>query len=532
MAKKLCPNCKKEISDKDKKCPSCGKKIDVEIKREQVKKKKKKKENKKIEKPEIKKVIKEEKQEVVVKEKPIVKEELNNEIKTINYENAKEDIDNEKDQDLEKTISIINVETAAKEGYREYAEQLASSMKKKKENSKLVFIIIIAILTVIIIFLSILLLQKHENSQIDNSEPASSTIRKPTIEMNIYYSNGKFLTEKTSRSIVLGSIKTVEENIELFDGILLYNDYGNYDGAIVLYKDDGLIKTYNTKTLEEKIINLSSKYNRYKLVYEPKKNDYIGISYLEDADVRTNRYGTETVMSFKSSGYYDSESGKVLYENDGYYNYQYVSSTKVKAYKGIDTKKLVLLDAKTEKEYVSKEIDDTLCGTIDFQILNDNYIISGKPNCVDNKLTNITIYNKDMLEIVDNIKYYSDIHFYNGQLYTTKDNIVYKFDSNGRLKYESKEYTRVLDIINNYFVVIDNNEIKLSNENDTKYTLDKWQEGYVYDLNSSGYFDESKLETNSEYGEGIYISILKDELGTEVARYYFNISTKEVIKIK
>ena len=160
-------------------------------------------------------------------------------------------------------------------------------------------------------------------------------------------------------------------------------------------------------------------------IHITKCNDYIGISYLEDADVRSNRYGTETVISFKSSGYYDSDTGKVLYENDGYYNYEFVSPTKVKAYKGIDTKKLVLLDSKIEKEYLSKQIDDTICGTIDYQILNDNYIISGKPNCVDNKLSNITIYNKDMLEIVDNIKYYTDIHFYNGQLYTTKDNVVY-----------------------------------------------------------------------------------------------------------
>ncbi len=531
MAKKICPNCKNEISDKDKKCPSCGKKIDVEIKREQVKKKKKNdkiKEDKKIEKVENK----EEKLTLPRINKPPIKERPKKEEKKKIEVKEEEIVTNDKDLDLEKTISIINVETAAKEGYRDYADKLATEMRTKKNNNKVVFITIIAILSIVIVILSVLLIQKNNTNVTYDSEPASTTIKKPTIEMNIYYSNNKFLTEKTSRSINLGSIKTVEENIELFDGILLYNEYGNYDGAIVLYKDDNLIKTYNTKTKEEKILKLSNKYNRYKIIHDKSNNEIYGISYLEGAEVKNNRYGTETVLSFKSSGYYDYTSEKVLYENDGYYNFEYVSPTKIKAYKGIETKKLVLLDSKQEKEYISKTIDDTICGTINYQALNDNYIISGKPNCVDDKLSNITIYNKDMLEIIDNIKYYGDLHIYNGQLYTTKDNKVYKFDSNGRLKYESSEYTQVLDIINNYFVIIDNDELKITSENNTKYTLDTWDSTYVYDLNSSGYFDEEKLKDNKENGEGIYITILKDDLGIDISRYYFNISTKEVIKIK
>lgn len=567
MAKIKCPKCKKQINEDDLFCQFCGTRFENDLtvgvdsedisgkKRKETKPKKPKKVKEKVieEKTEeaLEPVIEKEKEKTETVEIPEIKEEVHEEKEedTSLVEEVKEEKkapskkekehketpkDDSKDVDLEKTIAIINVETAAKEGYRQYAEQLATTMKPKKRGlSKFIVTVFIIILLAIIAILSFLLYDKSKNNSCDLGEAEALERQKnASNDINIYYSNNKFLTEKTSRAIPLGSIKAVDPSIELFDGVIIYDDLSNYVGAIVLYKDDNYIKIYNTKTEEVNITSISTKYNKYEIVYDINNYKIYGIGFFDKADTSLDKNGNEKLNSFDSSGYYSIELRKELYKDKGYYNFEYVTSNLIKANIGFNSnKKLDLLDNREEKKYISNPYKEEVCGNIDYTSINNNYILIGEPNCLDSLLFNVTIYNKKMQEIVSEVNQ-NDIDYFNNYLYVRIDNKIYKYNEDGIKKYESNEYQQVLDVINGFFIVIENDQLKITNENYFDLLVTDWNENYSYNTVISRYYKENELQGDLEKNAGIYLFIEVNEDEELINKeYYFDPDTKELFAI-
>ncbi len=463
MAKTKCSNCGAELDNKNTICPNCGTK----------KEKRKRKEKKEKE------------------------------------ETSKENLKILSDEYLEKKIAVINVKTAAKEGYRDYAETVTKQKNNKifKENS--IHYFIIAILLIIIFILSIMLI----NSKNNKCQKYSSQNKDILNEIKIYNSRNGFITEKTSKSDYIGTIKAVDQIIHIYDGIILYNSQNQLEGIILLYKDDDKIKMYNTKTDKISIFNFKSDYEEYHLIYEPNTKEVFGISYIDGVEKENDNY-----IEIEYSGYYDLNQEKEIYVGKGFYDFKYVTQNKIKAKKGLDDNiNLVLLDTTKEKIDLSNKYDSYNCGSIDYIGLTSEYIISGTPGCIGKYMTNATIYDNQMKVIIEEINE-NEIEIYNNDLYVRKNDKIYRY-TNGNKKYESNKYDKVLDIINDYFIVVENNQLKITNENNINIFVTTWENNYEYHQLMSDYKYQNELPSDKK--EGIYLIIQKGENINNI-EYYFN----------
>lgn len=474
MAKIKCSNCGNELKRGVYVCPNCG----------------------------TKRVKKTRKRNSLKKEKEI------------------KEIDSLTNVSLEKKIAVIDVNTASKEGYRDYAEKVTPFNHKFRYNrDKSVSNFIIIVLLIIIFVLSILLIKtNNQNTCIKNAESNSSLN-----EIKIYYSrNNKFLTDKTSRSELLGVIKAIDTNVQIYDGIILYDDNSHIDGFILLFKDDNKIKFYDSK--KDKVIStiLKSDYDEYHLVYDNNSKEVYGISFL-DGITSEDDFGENVVSSFELSGYFNLNKNEALYVGKGYYDYSFVSLSKIKAKKGFeDSMELVLLDSNTEKLYLKNKYDDHNCGSFDYSGLNEYYSISGTPGCIGQLMTNITIYDDNMDILVDDINE-DDIELYNDYLYVKKNNKIYKY-SGSNIEFESQNYSEILDIIHDYFIVVNNNSLIITNEAGININICSWNDNSIYHKLISGYYSTNLL---SENRDGIYLVVQngKDQKNVE---YYFDPNTNNV----
>ena len=424
---------------------------------------------------------------------------------------------------LEKKIAVIDVNTASKEGYRDYAEKVTPFHNKFRYNrDKSVSNFIIVVLLIIIFILSILLIKtNNQNTCIKESQSNNSLLN----EIKIYYSrNNKFLTEKTSKSEFLGVIKATDSNVQIYDGVILYDDNSRLDGFLLLYKDDDKIKFYNSKTNKLTSTILKSDYDEYRLVYDYKTKEVYGISFL-DGITKQDDFGENVVTGFELSGYFNIINNEALYVGKEYYDFSFVSSSKIKAKKGFnDSLKLVLLDSNIEKVYLNNKYDDHNCGSFDYSALNSYYLISGTPGCIGQLMTDITIYDNNMDILIDGINE-DDIEVYRDYLYVKKNNKIYKYSGNN-IEFESKNYSQVLDIIHDYFIVVDNNTLTITNEDGIDVKVCSWDNNSIYQKLVSGYYSTNFL---SEKRDGIYL-IVQNNNDKKNIEYYFDPNTNIVEK--
>ncbi len=422
----------------------------------------------------------------------------------------KENLEKISNEYLEKKIAVINVKTAAKEGYRDYAENINKPNKKKIIHDNNVFYIIITILLIIIFILSLMLINTRNNKCINQKDDNADKFN----EIKIYNSRNGFITEKTSKSEYIGTIKTTDINIHIYDGIILYSESDKIDGLVLLYKDDDKIKIYNTKLEVETILDLKNNYDEYHLVYDQETKKIEGISFLDGVQKEYDTY-----LEIEYSGYYDLNLKKEIYVGKGYYDFTYINSNKIKAKKGFSNNLyLNLLDLKEEKILLSDKYDNTNCGSIDYIGLTANYIISGKPGCMGKYMTEATIYDENMNVVIENIEQ-SNIEIYLNNLYVSKNNKIYRF-TNGNEKYESNEFEKVIDIINDHFIIVENGNIVITNERNKKIIVAPWNDNLNYQQILSGYKNELELNDN-EKEEGIYIVFQKGEYN-EYIEYFYN----------
>ena len=487
--KKLCPTCGNELNDKDAYCQKCGTRMDIVLPLNHISEK---------------------------------------------ISNRKCPNCNDKIEEGEVFCQKCGTRLDNYEKIEDESKNKKAVIKQNNEGTiskgKTFIIIIIIILLIAIIVLSTIILTK--NKEVKKEEQPEPVEKEPQYEVNIYLENGKFQTNKTAKSEFIGTIKTDAEKITIYDGIPLYfNNKWEYEGAILLYKDDNQIKLYNTKEQKYEILKLKSNYERYKLIYSNTYNPY-GVEFLDGIERTIDYYGYETIESFTTSGYYNIETQKIMYQNEDYYDFEYVNPHKIKAKTGKDyNKKIYLLDNEKEVVYLSKYTTDEYgCGGITYEGIGNNYVIEGERDCLSGEIENGTIYT-DSINLIERNIDITETEEYKNMLYIIKNNIIYKYNKNGKEVYKTQKYDEALDVILNYFIVIENNKIKIKNEDNLDIELMEWKDTYKYLETRSRYYDKNDIALENNKEAGIYILVQTNETGYgSGVEYYFNITTKEIKK--
>ena len=94
-----------------------------------------------------------------------------------------------------------------------------------------------------------------------------------------------------------------------------------------------------------------------------------------------------------------------------------------------------------------------------------------------------------------------------------------------------KEFAKVLDVIRGFFIIVKDNQIVITNEDNIEVILGEWKDTYFYHSMISGYYNANQLDNEQEKDAGIYLIIETGENGpSSGVEYYFNVDTHNTKK--
>ena len=257
--------------------------------------------------------------------------------------------------------------------------------------------------------------------------------------------------------------------------------------SFILYKDED-IYLYHIKTGKKRMINIKNKYYEYKIGFDNIKKNVVGIIYKNKKD---DKYS-----------YYNIELDKVIYNN----KYEQINnigegylSTKI-------DKKSYLVSNTEDKEYLTT----VSCSDYIIKGMIDGYYIIENNSYNDKN----TIYTSDFKKIASNIHSSNYSIDDSAFLYINEDNRIVKYDSNGKKKNKTTRYDEIMDLIDEYAIVINDNKLMIVSNNNLVVNLGKWRKEYVYDY-SSGYHKRPGKE-------GIFVVIRYNKDVFDGIEYYFD----------
>ena len=348
---------------------------------------------------------------------------------------------------------------------------MVNNQKKKSVSSTIGFIISILLAVVIVLFYRFVLTKDGiKGTNINNLSDEYS--------LDVYkYEDGSYcMIEDEDCNDYAFSIATETTNPK----ILIFD---MDQTSFMLYKDKNL-KLYDIKSQESKDINLDADYFDYQL--NVVDNQVIGIFYQKNEN--------------SNYGYYNLITNKKMYD-DSYTN---ISGTTVSEYLNASLYKdgkvsNYLLKTSEEKVEMETSESDT-CG-IYYTVnkVNDKFIYFENIDCDGTLSKNIYLNNKK--KIANNILNINT-SFYQDKLYILDNKVIKEYDIDGNLLTTSKEFNNIKQIINDYVIYLDNDNLKVYNLNTKEdKVVTKWNNTYLYDEIESKYYDN----------EGIYIVIYYPE---------------------
>ncbi len=523
MSKLVCTKCGKEANEGELFCKECGSKLMYVLdEKDEVtsKKEKSKKEEKKEE-----KVI----EEIATEpEKVEVKEEIE--------EVVSEPIVEEIKEKPKKQNRVVAVTADGREvvDYVQYKP-------KKKKTGLVVSIIIILLLLIIIGVLVFFIMnkdsenKKEEDKPIEDKDKDKDKDKEKEKEENYkyikvycdYYNN--FNTTASGRYIT--DIPVVNDDYDVLAGVIFYDSSYNEDGGIVLYRDGDKVHIYNSDTKKKDTINLNASYEKYSIVTDLKNRKAYGIEFQEGIEKEKDKYGYETVKRISKSGYYNLNTEKELYNYLEYHDFNYVTDDKISAVKGYEKDSeatAYLLNSKKEEQLLSKTYEQDGCEEYKYKGYGD-FVLAGESYCMDDGVGNATLYDKDLNVLKTGI-YESNISYYNNELFYNDETSITKYNKNG-LEIYKKEFTKVLDVIRGFFIIVKDNQIVITNEDNIEVILGEWKDTYFYHSMISGYYNANQLDNEQEKDAGIYLIIETGENGpSSGVEYYFNVDTHNTKK--
>ncbi len=555
MEKRYCENCKEELKEDDKFCQNCGTKVkDVEIKKTIEEDKKDEKVETPIEKSEneIKVSNSEEQKKKIVIYGIIVtillvivssallffilndgdKSKSNDKKDVDTEEKDDKNDDNDKDDDTE--------EKSDKDDDDKDNEDENKKDDESEEDNKLEDFV----------------LQEFDNGNIIDFYYGSSYIADNTV-----YSINK--PDYTSKS--KGKIRIENKDCEIFDNFYRFDSNGKVISNITLYRDGDKLKIYDSELNEGLILKLDSNYERYNMLLIPNSsepytiNNIFGIG-VEDGIVYTEdeSFSVRTIISnIKLSFLYDIRKEKELFKNQNYYNFRRINNSKlIQAYKGYgENQEAVILSLDNKKELMSVKSKKKNRRSMGFSGYGEHYITFSEYDYLEGTPCYVNLYTSDLKPILNEIsnkslyEIASDRDFlffslYEDYLFYRENDTIHKYDNKGN-EIKKYKYDKVLDVIGNLFLVVENGSLLLKDDKSLSIVLGEWKDSYKYHEVLSGYYNadpqvhgyynvNNKLYKENEKKEGVYLIVEtnrdKENWILSGIEYYYNIDTKKIEK--
>ena len=282
---------------------------------------------------------------------------------------------------------------------------------------------------------------------------------------------------------------------------------------------------------------INNKYAALNLEFEDFENVFTSYYDGEIIGLITSKnYGTTEDTDYKQSFYIIDKDEYLKDSNGNNYMFDYFSSGLARE---LSLGKIIAYNYDTETNIVDTSIINVKDGSVYKKFNEENAIFytaignNGKvyfEKANQMQLDSIAIYTKDFKEISKEPKKYSA--FSNGNLVLTTDNKTFKiYGENGEELKTSKEYKSIINIIEDYIIVLDKDDyIKLVNKDEKEITkITKKEKNYeILDRKSDYYYKD---------GEKCVAVVVEDtsvEEGTEGKgiEFYYNPKTKEISTVK
>lgn len=331
------------------------------------------------------------------------------------------------------------------------------STKKKNGLVALVIILIIIILGLVgfIVYNELNSGTNNNNSQGDGKEQVDNKDIDTTdykYTMNVYKNQYNSLCSEANEScnIIAYTLKTETENAKIV-GIQ------EYDFAYILYNDNGL-KLYNAKTQKIVKTNLDTNYDSYELFKVD--DNYLSASYY-DFD---NKTGCVYLVNVENGNI--ELKDKVKYGGNGYYSHK------------LNNNSFYILGSQIETLTIEK-------------IYNN-----------DKKL----FFENTTDEIIGDEKY----SFFKDNLYVYNNNVVKKYNADGKLISTSKKYENFKQLIEDKIIYVKDDKLVVESLSDGSLKeIVSWSDNYNYDIYLSRYYSRDDLDKLNEPDkkEGLYLVI-------------------------
>ena len=329
--------------------------------------------------------------------------------------------------------------------------------------------------------------QVDNKGQIDN-KGVDTTDYKYTIDVYKTDSNILCIKKDDVCKNVAFTVKTENQ-----DANILTSD----TRKIILYNDNGL-KIYNNETKKIIKVDLDTNYSTYELnVFN---GEVIGIIYKNN---------------YENSSYYDLTTKKnkfvKTYQNLSIIDNNYLEASEYKN----DEAFAYLLNIKEEKVEFSDRNKNVLDISYEADGYNGKYFYALKSCAVD--CTVEVIYDNNKKEIYKvpdnrNENYYAEFaySFYKGYLYLIENNVVKKYNADGKLISTSKKYENFKQLIEDKIIYVKDDKLVVESLSDGSLKeIVSWSDNYNYDIYSSRYYSRDDLDKLNEPDkkEGLYLVI-------------------------
>ena len=381
---------------------------------------------------------------------------------------------------------------------------------------------------------------KEESKKEENNEQQENNNEEEPFDFKLKMyknGNGEIGEHKFDNSTIILEIPVETEEAEIID----YSTTGQYttgELTYVLYKDK-TIKLYDVKNHEVTNVDLENDLISYNLQmsYDRKTAQGIVYSYYLDKE------NTEKEDNVREA-YYNLKTKKKMYE-DKYYMLKYIDGDFISGYKNIEINSECLIDYSCYKahqllsvhsENVNWSIEDVTFTSFETKKYNNKYLYFLSHDLGPQDRNFYEIYSNSKKRITDGQEG-ADFTTKDGYLYINNTTNVIKYNFDGKLIAYSKKFEKVIQVIENYIMYLENNEFYITDfENTFKIKLIDWSTS-IETESIPAYWDENYgwystyNRENLMIGEGIYISKypvyggLKNPGKHDI---YFNPTTKEV----
>ena len=336
--------------------------------------------------------------------------------------------------------------------------------------------------------------KKEENYEIEkDNEKEVEKREKSGIKISLYktYENEYiffFYSKETGKNYYETDEYTKVGEYECYSYNCKYKD--GFDNSIIVYDEDYILYDINTKKETKLDLNADST-NDVRFIYYDKKVYGLQVAKYDKYayfDLSKKKYITD----FEYSGFnYDGalKINKIV-------GYKITDSDEIGMYMNADYYLINIKNGKIEYEAGN---------TSSFQTKElNNHIYYTKYVVTDNEQGGYEIYNDKFEKIAENVIMFGLIN--NGNIMIKNKNTFSIYNSKGNLVKESKEYTEIMLIVDNYIAVIDDGYLKLIDSNEKEVAnFTSWNENMRFHSMISGYYTDT---TSKVYG--VYL-VVEDE---------------------